>query len=204
MFENLTMQVAWRTPMEKLDALEKCVNEWLQTEENRWFEPSTSITFQTIDYQRHLVITMAFGHNGYTPSLVLLMSNINISPHSTWQDWGLRCARKTAFHTAVQYYCRELGIEAYEAPRPVEYADSDTQKYMPSSPVTESYDGPLSPGAESMQEFETSPGQDENLTPRQSMGNVLGFKPPRDLHLSRTRKSKSRKAVLRSMGAAGA
>ena len=41
MFENLTMQVAWRTPLEKLDALEKCVNEWLQTEENRWFEPST-------------------------------------------------------------------------------------------------------------------------------------------------------------------
>ena len=66
MFENLTMQVAWRTPLEKLDALEKCVNEWLQTEENRWFEPSTSLTFQTIDCQRHLVITMAFGHNGYT------------------------------------------------------------------------------------------------------------------------------------------
>jgi hypothetical protein len=65
MFENLTMQVAWRTPLEKLDALEKCVNEWLQTEENRWFEPSTSLTFQTIDYQRHLEITMAFGHNGY-------------------------------------------------------------------------------------------------------------------------------------------
>jgi len=58
MFENLTMQVAWRTPLDKLDALEKCVNEWIQTEENRWFEPSTSLTFQTIDYQRHLVITM--------------------------------------------------------------------------------------------------------------------------------------------------
>ena len=67
MFENLTMQVAWRTPLEKLDALEKCINEWLRTEENRWFEPSTSLTFQTIDYQRHLVITVAFGHNGYAP-----------------------------------------------------------------------------------------------------------------------------------------
>jgi hypothetical protein len=88
MFENLTMQVAWRTPLEKLDALEKCVNEWIQTEENRWFEPSTSLTFQTIDYQRHLVITMgvfsfpllqlmlifslAFGHNGCVPFFLFL------------------------------------------------------------------------------------------------------------------------------------
>ena len=74
MFENLTMQVAWQTPLEKLDALEKCVNEWLQTEENRWFEPSTSLTFQTIDYQMHLVITMAFRHNGYV-SFFGLFSN---------------------------------------------------------------------------------------------------------------------------------
>jgi hypothetical protein len=29
----------------------------------------------------------------------------DILPCRTWQDWGLRSARKTAFHTAVQYYC---------------------------------------------------------------------------------------------------
>jgi len=186
MFENLTMQVAWRTPLEKLDALEKCVNEWLQTEENRWFEPSTSLTFQTIDYQRHLVITMAFGHNG------------------TWQDWNLRNARKTAFHAAVSYYCRELGIEAYEAPLPVEYADNNTQKYMPSSPMQEGYDDPISPGTGSTQEFEKGPAQEEIFMRKKSTRNVLGFKPPRDLmssELTRTRRSKSRKAALRSMGA---
>ena len=61
------MKVAWKTPMEKLDALEACMNEWLQTEEHRWFEPSTSIMFQHIHYQRHLELTIAIGHNGYAP-----------------------------------------------------------------------------------------------------------------------------------------
>jgi hypothetical protein len=65
MFENLTVQVAWRTPLEKLDQLEKCMNDWLATEENRWFEPNTAVTLQKIDYQRCLEFTMAIGHNGY-------------------------------------------------------------------------------------------------------------------------------------------
>lgn len=53
--------------MEKLDALEACMNEWLQTEEHRWFEPSTSLALQHIRYQRHLELTIAIGHNGYAP-----------------------------------------------------------------------------------------------------------------------------------------
>lgn len=57
------MQVAWKTPMEKLDELERCLNEWLSTEENRWFEPSTSISLQQIVYQRYLDITISIGHN---------------------------------------------------------------------------------------------------------------------------------------------
>ena len=61
--ENLTMQVAWRTPLEKLDQLEKCMNNWLQTEENRWFQPSTSVTLQHIDYQRFLEITIGIPYN---------------------------------------------------------------------------------------------------------------------------------------------
>lgn len=64
MFENLTMQVEWRTPLEKLDQLEKCLNEWLATEEHRWFDPSTSIGFQHIDFQRYLTITIGIPHNG--------------------------------------------------------------------------------------------------------------------------------------------
>ena len=61
--ENLTMQVNWRTPMEKLDQLEKCMNNWLQTEENRWFQPSTSVVLQNIDYQQYLEITIGIPYN---------------------------------------------------------------------------------------------------------------------------------------------
>ena len=63
-FENLTMQVDWMTPLEKLDALEKCLNDWLSTEQNRWFEPSTSITLQNIAFQRYMELTIGIGHNG--------------------------------------------------------------------------------------------------------------------------------------------
>ncbi|RDB20512.1 Mechanosensitive ion channel protein 9 [Hypsizygus marmoreus] len=63
-FENLTLQVAWRTPLTKIDALEKCLNEWLSTEEKRWFEPTTSIAFQHIEFQRYLILTIGISHNG--------------------------------------------------------------------------------------------------------------------------------------------
>ncbi|CAL1701610.1 unnamed protein product [Somion occarium] len=62
--ENLTMQVAWRTPLEKLDALEECLNEWLSTEQNRWFESSTGVTLQKINFQRHLELTIIIPYNG--------------------------------------------------------------------------------------------------------------------------------------------
>lgn len=209
MYENLTMQVAWRTPLEKLDALEKCVNDWLQTEENRWFEPNTSIVFQTIDFQRHLEITMAFGHNGYVLSSQASYVRKLTKYCRTWQDWGLRCARKTAFHAAVQYYCRELGIIAYEAPIPVEWADTETLRYDPDEDV---FNEPQSPGVGSMHsnEFETGPATDPNPMRKPStvsVQNVLGFKAPSDkkgtAELTRARKSKSRKNALRSMGAGG-
>ena len=51
--------------MEKLDELEKCMNNWLSKEKNRWFDPSTSVTLQNIQYMRHLEFTLGIGHNGY-------------------------------------------------------------------------------------------------------------------------------------------
>ncbi|KAG6863035.1 hypothetical protein C0991_008615, partial [Blastosporella zonata] len=64
MFESLTLQVAWRTPLEKLDMLEKLMNEWLSTEENRWFDPRTSVALQHIEFQRYLTLTMGITPNG--------------------------------------------------------------------------------------------------------------------------------------------
>lgn len=46
------MQVDWRTPLEKIDALEKALNHWIDMDENRWFSGSTSIMLQHIDFQR--------------------------------------------------------------------------------------------------------------------------------------------------------
>lgn len=61
----MTMQVAWRTPLDKLDELERRLNEWLATEENRWFQPTTSIMLQSINFQRSLEITIGIPHNAY-------------------------------------------------------------------------------------------------------------------------------------------
>lgn len=162
MAEGLTMQVAWRTPLAKLDELEKLLNEWLATEENRWFEPSTSIMLQSINFQRYLEITIAIPHN------------------STWQDWGLRTTCRTAFHAAVQYYCRQLGIVCFESPMPIEFADADTQLFTPS------------PEADAG--FENASGEGDGAA-----RNLLGFTPPHSTgsHL-RARKSRSRKAAMRT------
>lgn len=165
MAEVLTMQVAWRTPLDKLDELEKCLNEWLSTEENRWFQPTTTIMLQSINFQRSLEITIGIPHN------------------ATWQDWGLKVARKTAFHAAVQYYCRQLGIVYYESPMPIAYADADTQLYSPPPEISAEVDG-----------------VSIDATPR----NLMGFTPPHSTgsHL-RARKSRSRKAAVRTAAGDG-
>ncbi|PPQ77268.1 hypothetical protein CVT25_010850 [Psilocybe cyanescens] len=177
-FENLTMQVAWTTPLTKLDALEKCLNTWLSTEENRWFEPSTNITLQNIAFQRYLELTIGIGHNG------------------NWQNWGLRNARKTAFHAAVQYYCQQLGIVGYEAPLPIVYANPQTMTYQPTSPPPDDVQSPV----------ETSRSADEirqeaveTEIAAKAMKPTLGFLPPladRSSHVMVARKSRHKKANL--------
>ncbi|KAI0260914.1 Mechanosensitive ion channel-domain-containing protein [Gloeopeniophorella convolvens] len=197
--ETLSMQVAWRTPFEKLDALEKCMNEWLARDENRWYVPSTSVTLQHIKYQRHLEITIGIAHNG------------------NWQDWGLRNARRTAFHAAVQYYCRQLGIAAAQSPMPLVWSDADAvlpafagngagAVDVPPSPSLAAVDG--QPGQEA------APGPVEGATQGPTQGsmhkhphqkrNWLGFVPPDDAPSEiRARKSTSRKVAMRALGADG-
>ncbi|KAJ7499303.1 Mechanosensitive ion channel-domain-containing protein [Mycena latifolia] len=176
MFENLTMQVAWRTPLAKLDALEAAVNAWLSTEENRWFVPSTNITFQHIEFQRYLEFTMAFGHNG------------------TWQDWGLRSARKTAFHAAVQHYCRELGIVCYASPQPVVW--NELPPYQP--PTSPTVTSPTSPG-DNAYDADAEAAPDEPLV---KPAPTLGFTPHMSTTLLRAR-TRGKKAAMRAGGDIG-
>ncbi|TRM68478.1 Mechanosensitive ion channel-domain-containing protein [Schizophyllum amplum] len=175
MFENLEMQVSWDTPMSKLDELEKMLNEWLATEQNRWFDPSTMIVLQHFDYQRYIELTIGIGHNG------------------TWQDWGLRMARKTAFHAAVQYFCNQLDITCYNATIPVVYADPVTQQYVPE------YNDPAGEGEDAAEEV-----AEEQQQPQSEVKTMLGFKPPASVHTShmlRARKSRSRKGAARGVAA---
>ncbi|KAJ4472105.1 Mechanosensitive ion channel-domain-containing protein [Lentinula aciculospora] len=213
MYENVTLQIHWRTPIAKLDALEKYLNNWLQTEQNRWFVPSTAIMFQSINFQRYLEVTIGIGHNG------------------TWQDWGLRCARKTAFHAAVQHYTRQLGILCYESTQPIVYSNASdspainvfNDSTMPPPPSPGGYGGWSGSGG-----YEVEPGPDggvdivyggsgsgagvddrNNISPaaaaalgagekESGLKTALGFTPPEGLvgsHL-RARKTKSRKVMV--------
>ncbi|KAJ8072898.1 hypothetical protein AAF712_005072 [Marasmius tenuissimus] len=199
-FESCAIQIAWDTPLETIDALESCMNQWLSTEENRWFEPATSIMLQNIRYQKYLEITIGMPHN------------------SNWQDWGLRVARKTAFHAAVNYYCRQLGITGHEAPLPVVWADNESGTYVPGSPPASPYlygDSPavskddISIVVEGSQDGIADDNKvGESLQPPASPLGVapssptLGFKPPASAAAQlRARKSKGRKAIMRGMDA---
>ena len=146
---------------------------------------------------------------------ILFAMSAVITILSNWQDWNLRCTRKTAFHAAVQYYCRELGIIAYEAPLPVVYANPDTNTYnpttnpdkgdlFPSSPYLTSPSSPypLSPSSP-YPLSPSSPNPTSSRTKQHGMAQVgkpvLGFlPPPADVssHLMRARKIKKRKAAV--------
>ncbi|KAF8623440.1 hypothetical protein AX15_006382 [Amanita polypyramis BW_CC] len=178
-YENLTMHVAWRTPLEKLDELERCLNDWLSTEENRWYQPSTNITLQHIVNQMYLEVTIPIGHNG------------------NWQDWGLRLERKTAFHAAVQYYCRQLGIIGYEAPIPIVFGKSpEQQDDLPPSSVMSSADDISVAASEMNRELADELAEREE----DELKSTLGFTPPASSRKARlkARKSKSRKTAFRA------
>lgn len=101
-FENATVQFGWSTPLEKIDALEEKLNYWLQTDEQRRFEPGTAAVIQKLVNQQYLEITFGMLHR------------------ENWQDWGGRWNRRTAFHAAINYYSRELGIQFYGSEQPIE------------------------------------------------------------------------------------
>ena len=195
--------------MEKLDALEACMNEWLQTEEHRWFEPSTSIAFQHIHYQRHLEFTMGIGHNGYVPPLFHACDRTYVDHtfYSNWQDWGLRLARKTAFAAAAQYFSRQLGIIAAESPMPIVYADRVTQIWENSDFVSSEADDGSSvinmqqhqPGSPRSTHMPWTPAHPSGLAHgTKEKVSWLGFEPPTDQPSAlRARRAKSKKSAMR-------
>lgn len=191
--ENLTLQVAWKTPLTKLDALENYLNQWLSTEENRWFQPTTGVSLQNIVYQRYLTLTIGIPHNG------------------NWQDWGLHNTRRTAFHAAVQYYSRQLGITGFEAPMPIVFNETEALSASQSDRLAQDGQTTLAPpstpfsGDEPTPEEEDPQQKDDDLAAAQKVKSSLGFLPPLDYrskNMARARKSRrSRKHNLGAMNA---
>ena len=203
--ENLTMQIDWTTPLQKIDALETCLNRWLETEKNRWYLPNTAIMLQNIKNMRHLECTIGILHNGYVISSLRNYRESKLTCfYSNWQDWGLHNARRTAFHAAVNYYCRQLGISNYSPVQPVQFTKShelnnyqDEEDFMdPSFDADEPSPMPAHqqlPGAQLARKETYMPAS-------------MGFQPPPDKPVPgmRARKSKlGKKAVVRSLGADG-
>lgn len=111
----------------------------------------------------------------------------------TWQDWGLRMARKTAFHAAVQHYCRQLGVTTHASPIPVVYADPVTLEVSVTSPPLDDDGGVLSPASAI-----DGPAVAEDTEP---VRPALGFVSPESQRAEMRARKTRRKAVLRSMGA---
>lgn len=109
-FENATVQFGWDTPLEKLDELEEKMNLWLQTDEQRRFEPGTACVIQSLVNQQYMEVTIGMTHR------------------ENWQDWGGRWNRRTAFHAALNHYTRELGITFYNSEQPVELTNAAALK----------------------------------------------------------------------------
>ncbi|EJD01268.1 uncharacterized protein FOMMEDRAFT_110956 [Fomitiporia mediterranea MF3/22] len=168
--ELCTLFIDWRTSLDKLDALEKSLNDWLETEENRMYDPSTSIAIQEIEFMRYMKVTIGIPHN------------------SNWQDWGLRNTRKTAFYAAATYYCRQLDITYYLSPMPLTWAGANEGGFAPASPASVNRD---------IEESSISKDEAKEMKP---MLGFLPPPEKRDASLLRARKSRSgKKGAYRAM-----
>ncbi|KAL5527555.1 hypothetical protein ACEPAG_6356 [Sanghuangporus baumii] len=168
--ELCVLFIDWRTPLEKLDALEKNLSDWLSTEENRWFDPTTSIVINRIECQRFMEISIGIPHNG------------------TWQDWGLRLTRKTVFYAAATYYCRQLEIKYYLSPMPLTWAGYHDAAAAPPSPTSSS------------QQLEEPGASREDTKDLKPMLGFLPPPEKRDAQLLRARKSRSgKKGAIRAV-----
>lgn len=91
-YEETRIQVAFDTPWEKLDAVQRDLNHWIENDvEHRFVYPSI-IRPQKYHYMRIIECTVGMTH-----------------AHN-WQDWGNRLHRKVAFMAALIYYLRKHGV----------------------------------------------------------------------------------------------
>ncbi|CAO1612772.1 unnamed protein product [Parajaminaea phylloscopi] len=100
-WENFLIQVDINTSLEQLDAVERDMCHWLQTEPERHFEPSTAMVPQRIVMMRYIEISIGMTHR------------------ANWNDWGARFVRKNAFGAALTYYLKQHNVRFYQPTQPV-------------------------------------------------------------------------------------
>lgn len=120
-WESVALQIAFDTPLAKLDAAQADLIHWMQTEPERMFEPSTAIVPQSIDYMRSIEVT------------------IGMTPRQNWQDWGGRFYKRNAFFAAICYYMKKHGVHYAASNQPIVYWTDDAAQLPPS------YDGNAPP-----------------------------------------------------------
>lgn len=126
-WECVTMQVAFDTPLEQLDAVQADLIHWMQTEPERMFEPSTAIVPQTIDFMRSITVTIGMTHR------------------ANYQDWGARWYRRNAFFAAVCYYMRKHGVRFMNSNQPILYWDPPSYDSSEAATTANSQETPAQP-----------------------------------------------------------
>ncbi|TFY72075.1 hypothetical protein EVG20_g929 [Dentipellis fragilis] len=212
-FENLTMQVAWRTPLEKLDELEKCLNDWLAKDENRWFAAGTSITPQNILFQRHLEITIGIGRLGppqRAPHRLPRRRPILLPPARHRRARGPHAHRLGGrAHRTYEASPSSEHIDLF----PPSPAASQRSHVTAHSRLSQSFlPGDTPDLSQAQAQVDKQPGQAAAPTATEGARgkppmkrNWLGFVPPENQGGTemRARKSVSKKAAMRSLGADG-
>lgn len=164
--EGATLEVAFDTPQEKLDAVEEDMTHWLSTEPRRMFQPSTSVVPLQYNYMRSIEVALGMTHR------------------RNWQDWGARWTSRTAFIAAALFYCRKHGIRYFEAGLPVLYEPEELatlqstlsldQKRDSGSPAQRSQSGTFTAttlaGANELQPTSGAPRYDEDEHSIRSQG----------------------------------
>ncbi|KAF9073691.1 hypothetical protein BDP27DRAFT_261259 [Rhodocollybia butyracea] len=64
MYESVTLQMHWRTPQSKIDTLDRSLTNWIAAKQNLWFVPSTTVMFQSTNFQQYLEVTIGIGRSG--------------------------------------------------------------------------------------------------------------------------------------------
>ncbi|PWN30201.1 hypothetical protein BDZ90DRAFT_229222 [Jaminaea rosea] len=191
-WENFLIQVDLSTSLDQLDAVERDMCHWLQTEPDRMFEPSTALVPQAITNMRSWEISCGMTHR------------------ANYQDWGARFHRKNAFGAALTYYLKKHNVRFVQPTQPIVYLGGQ------GAPPPPGYEDATRSGAHEdeeeeyvMDDFETrdtlaaTTAGAATSAVAHKRPNYMGFTPPDDVDDSTTRQRRTRMKGVTQQGGDG-